>query len=211
MNSIDEQKRALRKEVLSLRDSIPQESRREKSELICKDLIARICGDSRNPIVEVCSKQEDAKIEQEQTYKTIGLFSAMKSEVDLSLLADALYDTCHVVCYPAMFRQADGTLDMDFAVVTRGVTPDFVANPLHVLQLGDIEVIDPKELDFLVCPLVAFDSNNNRMGYGGGNYDRYLPRLREDCKIVGVAFAEQKVDSIPLEPHDLPLSKIIYY
>lgn len=172
-----------------MRDSIPLDVRKRKSERICGELVERMVGD----------------------YETIGIFASMKSEVDLSPFAKALYKSCHVVCYPVMFRQAEGDLIMEFAAVTEGVTEEFMTNPLKVYEPGGVEIIDPKKLDLLVCPLVAFDKNNNRMGYGGGNYDRYLPRLRDNAEIVGVAFLEQKVDYLPREPHDLPLSKIIYY
>ena len=57
--------------------------------------------------------------------------------------------------------------------------------------------------------MVAFDAGNHRLGYGGGNYDRFLPQLRGDAVVCGIAFAEQQVERVPLEPHDLPLPHII--
>lgn len=61
----------------------------------------------------------------------------------------------------------------------------------------------------IVVPLVAFDRAGARLGYGGGCYDRYLPTLRPDCQIVGIAFEEQRVDHVPTDVHDLPLPNII--
>ena len=70
-------------------------------------------------------------------------------------------------------------------------------------------LVEPHEFDIVIVPLVAFDAENNRLGYGGGNYDQFLPLLHPDAYIVGVAFSEQQVDSVPTEPHDLPLPHII--
>lgn len=70
-------------------------------------------------------------------------------------------------------------------------------------------VVSPEEIDFAIVPVVAFDSAGNRLGYGGGVYDRYLPQLRKDCPVLGVAFAEQEVDAVPHAKHDVPLPNII--
>ena len=56
-----------------------------------------------------------------------------------------------------------------------------------------------------VVPVVAFDKSSNRLGYGGGNYDRYLTQLPDSCRITGVAFSEQQVEEIPAESHDVSL------
>ena len=48
-----------------------------------------------------------------------------------------------------------------------------------------------------------------RLGYGGGNYDRFLPEAASMTAFVaGVAFEEQRVDRVSTEPHDLPLPRI---
>lgn len=71
-------------------------------------------------------------------------------------------------------------------------------------ELSEQPYVSPDELDFLVCPCVAFDGEGNRLGYGAGNYDRYLSQL-EHCRVLGVAFSEQCMDSIPVEEHDIPI------
>ncbi len=80
-------------------------------------------------------------------------------------------------------------------------------------ELAGMPYVAADELDMLVCPCVAFDAQGNRLGYGAGNYDRYLSQLLEPgmlgftagVQIVGVAFAEQQVPNIPVEEHDIPL------
>lgn len=68
--------------------------------------------------------------------------------------------------------------------------------------------VQPEEIDILIVPGVAFTRNGERMGYGGGFYDRFIP-LCTNAKILALAFDEQMVDSIPTEPHDLRIHTII--
>ncbi|WP_435163325.1 5-formyltetrahydrofolate cyclo-ligase [Candidatus Pelagibacter bacterium nBUS_25] len=65
--------------------------------------------------------------------------------------------------------------------------------------------------DVLLIPLVAYDSNLNRLGYGGGFYDRYIEKIEKIKKIIkiGLAFSFQKTSSIPINQHDKRLDFII--
>lgn len=46
-------------------------------------------------------------------------------------------------------------------------------------------------------------STATRLGYGGGNYDRYLTQIQDGTRIAAVAFAEQEVNEVPIEAHDI--------
>ena len=67
---------------------------------------------------------------------------------------------------------------------------------------------DPGRIDAVLVPAVAFDSRGYRVGYGGGYYDRFLPRIPRAVRI-GVAFAGQVVAAVPAEAHDLPVDLIV--
>jgi 5-formyltetrahydrofolate cyclo-ligase len=62
--------------------------------------------------------------------------------------------------------------------------------------------------DMIVVPGLAFDQNNNRLGYGGGYYDIFLSEQPEAFK-VGVGYPFQLIPRLPLEAHDIPLDKVI--
>lgn len=67
-------------------------------------------------------------------------------------------------------------------------------------------------LDTLIVPLVGFDNNANRMGMGGGFYDRslaFMHRPGPSPTLIGVAHACQQVDSLPVEPWDVPLQAVV--
>ncbi|WP_282601659.1 5-formyltetrahydrofolate cyclo-ligase [Paracoccus sp. PARArs4] len=65
--------------------------------------------------------------------------------------------------------------------------------------------------DVVIVPLAGFDGQGNRLGYGGGFYDRTLERLRAQGPVLamGLAFACQRVEAIPVEPFDQPLDLIV--
>ena len=65
--------------------------------------------------------------------------------------------------------------------------------------------------DILFVPLVAFDKELNRLGYGGGFYDRYIQKISKKKKIlkVGLAFSFQKLKNIPVNRYDKKLDVII--
>jgi 5-formyltetrahydrofolate cyclo-ligase len=64
-------------------------------------------------------------------------------------------------------------------------------------------------LELLVMPLVAFDAEGNRLGMGGGYYDRALAHRRRRPSLVGIAFACQQAEAIPAQPWDVPLTCVI--
>ena len=61
--------------------------------------------------------------------------------------------------------------------------------------------------DVLIVPLVAFTDTGDRLGYGGGFYDRTLAAL-PGADAVGLAFAVQRVEALPLEPTDVRLRAV---
>jgi len=69
--------------------------------------------------------------------------------------------------------------------------------------------VDPKQLDLVVAPGVAFDSVCGRLGHGRAYYDRLLRRLRPGVPVVALAFECQIFPSVPMDRHDMYLDKII--
>lgn len=76
-------------------------------------------------------------------------------------------------------------------------------------KLTVTNIIPTKELDILFTPLVAFDEQGNRLGMGGGFYDRTLAYLSTSCRMIGLAHELQKVAQLPVESWDIPLPEII--
>ena len=87
-------------------------------------------------------------------------------------------------------------------------------NVLLVNKFGILEPIktNPKIPNLILLPILAFDRNKYRLGYGKGFYDRYLRKyLKKNNNIltVGVAFSFQKYHKLPTDKHDVRLDYIL--
>ena len=85
--------------------------------------------------------------------------------------------------------------------------------PLKINKYGIPEPVSSKLFypDILLVPIVGYDNNLNRLGYGGGFYDRYIHKIEKYKKIIkiGLAFSYQKLKKIPINFHDKKLDFII--
>ena len=86
-------------------------------------------------------------------------------------------------------------------------------DPLLVNKHGIPEPIPKKKVypDYLLIPLVAFDNNLNRLGYGGGYYDRYISKIEQVKRVVkiGVGFSFQKIKKLPINKYDKKLDFVM--
>jgi 5-formyltetrahydrofolate cyclo-ligase len=73
----------------------------------------------------------------------------------------------------------------------------------------DERLPDPATFDLVIVPGVAFTPAGERLGQGGGWYDRLLPELRPDCLTVGVAFDIQVLPELPTERHDVGVQCVV--
>lgn len=70
------------------------------------------------------------------------------------------------------------------------------------------KIIQPEKINCVIVPGAAFDLNFNRLGLGGGYYDKFLPRAVH-AKKIALAFDFQIIDAVPTEPHDFKVDMII--
>ena len=86
-------------------------------------------------------------------------------------------------------------------------------DPLKINKFGIPEPLSSRVFypDILLVPLVAYDSSLNRLGYGGGYYDRYIEKIEKIKKVIkiGLAFSFQKISSIPTNQYDKRLDFIV--
>ncbi len=86
-------------------------------------------------------------------------------------------------------------------------------DPLIINKYGIPEPTSEKVLfpDILLVPLVAFDKFLNRVGYGGGFYDRYIEKLKKRKKIItiGLAYSFQQVKEVPINKYDIKLDFVV--
>ncbi len=87
-------------------------------------------------------------------------------------------------------------------------------NNFGIAEPGDRGRILTAELDVVLVPLVGFDDAGNRLGMGGGFYDRHFSFLRSRThfrrpRLIGVAYEMQRLPKLPTDPWDVPLWAVV--
>jgi 5-formyltetrahydrofolate cyclo-ligase len=124
-------------------------------------------------------------------------YFALTAEIDPLGAVSALRQRGLAIAYPRV--ESPGILGTYLV----GDERDLVPGAFGLSQPApDAATVALELIDAVIIPGVAFDERGMRLGYGGGYYDRLLPRLRHDCLRIGLAFEEQILAEIPAESHD---------
>jgi 5-formyltetrahydrofolate cyclo-ligase len=181
-DDMSEQKAQMRRVALGRRDAMSEEARIEASLAIADHVAA---------LVEITPGM------------AVSGFLPIRSEIDVRPLMMLLADRGARLCVPAI---VEGRLV--FRHLVRGA-------PLEPQGFGtyapgvDAAILDP---ELMLVPLAAFDRGGGRLGYGRGYYDAAIAGLRAKGmmpRLVGIAFAAQEVDHVPMEAHDIPLDVVV--
>lgn len=177
---LKEIKTNLRKEIKTKLKNLSHVEKKRQSEIVCNKLMAWPSF---------------------QAAKTVMLFWSMPDEVDTHELVTTISKTKHVLL---------PVIDNDIMVVKsfQGFETMSSDNPFRIGEPTG-EIVSNPQPDFIVMPGLAFDSNCNRLGRGKGYYDKFLAKSKYTVPRIAIAFNEQLVDSIPTEPHDIPIDGVI--
>ncbi|MGJ8564434.1 MAG: 5-formyltetrahydrofolate cyclo-ligase [Alphaproteobacteria bacterium] len=135
---------------------------------------------------------------------TIAGFWPLRGEIDIRPLLFALSDMGHPLALPCTPR-------VGRPLIMRSWKPD------DALKIGSFDTREPYpeqpevRPDIMLIPLLAFTAHGERLGYGGGFYDRTLADLRKEGNVYtcGVAFAGQEASFLPVDQHDQKLDAIL--
>ncbi|POP46236.1 5-formyltetrahydrofolate cyclo-ligase [Superficieibacter electus] len=139
---------------------------------------------------------------------TIALFLSFDGELDTRPLIEQLWRAGKRVYLPVLHPFSSGNL----LFLHYHPQSELVVNRLkiHEPKLDVRDVLPLAQLDVLVTPLVAFDGQGQRLGMGGGFYDRTLQNWQQyRMQPVGYAHDCQYVDALPVEEWDIPLPAVV--
>jgi len=171
----------LRTGMRSMRAAIPDGERARRSEAVA----ARVLG-----------LPEAVRAGRVLTFLSFG------SEVSTAPLLAGLRDREVAVAVPVV---NEGRMD----AVDLPEDAALVPSSYGAMEPANRRVVPPDAIDLVVAPGLAFDRSGRRVGYGGGYFDGFLRRVRPDCTVVGVCFAEQVVREVPAGPDDVPVHVVV--
>jgi len=141
-------------------------------------------------------------IEQKSSNKRVGLYYPFGDELSTLELMDKLAKKNFIIALPII----NNKFEMSFY----SWTPN---EPLTINRYGILEPLKGKKIipSSLIIPMLAFDSNLNRLGYGGGFYDRFIQKIEKqnNCVKIGLALSCQKINKVPVDKYDKKMDFII--
>lgn len=160
----------------------------------------RIPADEHQRASLAIEKSLEAVLEQLPP-QTLSAYWPYKGEVDLRPLLTRLQAKGWMTALP---RVVGKRLPLEFLRWTAGMEMDAGVYGIHVPRVQ--EIVRP---DTIVMPLVAFDDENYRLGYGAGYFDITLVRLQPRPRSIGVGFEFTRLKTIHPLPTDIPLDLVI--
>jgi len=180
-----EGKSRIRQDVLRKRDSLDPDIRKAKDSLIKEQLFS---------------------LAEFQQAPVLFFFSSFRSEVSTSAqIAEALSLGKRVIL-PSV-----DSLNKELRLYEIKQLSELSAGYMGIPEpaVAEERERDINDVTLVIMPGAAFDPKGNRLGYGGGYYDRLLSRLRRRIPLVALAYEEQLVDSLPTGPHDIRVHMIV--
>lgn len=176
----------VRKAVLRKRDAIPPEVRRMKSRLI---------GDRLESLEEIKNSQ------------ILLFFASFRTEVDTMEMIRKSLEQGKRVVLPKVETERR-TLLLYEIKDTAELLSGYMGIPEPSVITAD-RLFGINDVHACVIPGAAFDTSCNRIGYGGGYYDRLLSGLEREIPLVSPAYEEQIVDQVPSRPHDIRVHAVV--
>jgi 5-formyltetrahydrofolate cyclo-ligase len=178
---MSEQKDRVRKILRQKKDAMVPEERLEKSLLICRHLM------------EIIHDGE-----------TVMVFTSKEKEVNTKPLILSLFGKGNPVVVPIIVKE-DISLRLSYVRDLSALVPSTFGVPEPI---GREIPAAAEDICTIILPMLGFDRTGGRIGYGAGYYDRFLSK-NPDMRKIGIAFACQEVESLPVDENDIRMDVII--
>lgn len=186
----DEQveRRQLRRRLLAERMGLAPADRRRLSEQIVDTLTA---------------------LPHMQQSQTVLIYCSYRSEVETLVLLQRCLEAGKTVCVPLTVPAQSRLLAVAIKNPLTDLGPGYLGIPEPLPQLVESREVGADRLEAVVIPGAVFDRNGNRLGYGGGYYDRFLTQGAPQALRIGLAYSRQLVQTLPALGHDVPLDLLV--
>jgi 5-formyltetrahydrofolate cyclo-ligase len=146
------------------------------------------------------------------TSRRIACYLPNDGEVDSAPVIEHIRRLRKTLYLPVLSRLSHDRLWFAEAGPKTKLVPNRFGIPEPVVKSRDL--VRAQELDLILLPLVGFDDQGNRLGMGGGFYDRSLEFLRHrnhwrKPHLLGIAYDFQRVNGLAADPWDIPLQGVI--
>ncbi|MHB1142733.1 MAG: 5-formyltetrahydrofolate cyclo-ligase [Sulfuricaulis sp.] len=146
------------------------------------------------------------------TSRRVACYLPNDGEIDTAPVIEHIRRLRKILYLPVLSRLSHDRLWFAEAGPKTKLTPNRFGIPEPVVESRDL--VRAQELDLILLPLVGFDDQGNRLGMGGGFYDRSLEFLRHrnhwrKPHLLGIAYDFQRVNGLAADPWDVPLQGVV--
>ncbi|WP_392486169.1 5-formyltetrahydrofolate cyclo-ligase [Haloimpatiens sp. FM7315] len=136
---------------------------------------------------------------------SVFLFVSYNNEVDTHKIILKALSENKIVSVPKVISKEKGMVALEIKSFK-----DLEIGAYGILEPKEnCKIIDPSSIDFALIPGLAFDENGNRLGYGGGFYDRFLNLMTNSSHKVGISYDFQIVNEIPIDANDMKITELV--
>ncbi|NTV90225.1 MAG: 5-formyltetrahydrofolate cyclo-ligase [Clostridiales bacterium] len=187
-NQINEQKKALREQVLDIRRGAASEELEEKSARICDIII---------------------ELPEYKAAEVIMTYMDFRNEVSTGRIISESIARGKRIALP-LITQKNGEKLLEVYYI-RDLENELIRCKFGILEpdAAKAERVRSEDIGIVLVPGAAFDSKGTRLGYGAGYYDRFLAGLSPDIPKIGMAFEFQLLASIPADGFDIAMDMIV--
>lgn len=139
--------------------------------------------------------------------RCIASYHSFSGEIDTVEINKALRLAGHHMALPVIHPEEKGL--MDFYSYEK--PEDLILNRFKIPEpvVSEKNLVQPHKLEVVIVPLVGFNEKGERLGMGGGYYDRMLKKISCECLTLGLAYDFQLIPEIKSQPWDMPLDEVI--
>ncbi len=177
-------KKELRRKIQNKRNNLPIWDRKKRSKIIAEKFVSTAYYINSNNIL---------------------IYYPFRSEIDVTIIIRQALENKKNIILPRVHN--------------RKLKLFYVDNLKKQLERGTHGIMEPtaglcrtakiSDIDLVIVPGLVFDKNLNRLGYGGGFYDRLLPLIPAEVKKIALCFNIQVVESIPVSEQDIKVDLLI--
>ncbi|PKL64810.1 MAG: 5-formyltetrahydrofolate cyclo-ligase [Methanomicrobiales archaeon HGW-Methanomicrobiales-3] len=174
-----------------------------------KNRIRQILRDRKAALTPAERLEKSTKIcrhvmEKIREGETVLAYTSKELEVNTTPLIDALLENKNPVVVP-IIQKEDISLRLSYIRTRAVLVPSTFGVPEPI---GSEIPAQPGHITTILLPMLGFDRTGARIGYGAGYYDRFLEK-NPDLKKVGIAFACQEIERLPVDANDIRMDIII--
>lgn len=179
-----EEKKVLRNKILSLRNALEIDNKIKMDESIYRSLFS----------LDIFNRA-----------KNIFIYLSFGTEINTRTIIEKILQSKKNVYIPKVYKN-----NKSMKAIKLNSFNDLKENSMGILEpIEDENYIDKKDIDLIIVPGVVFDLEGNRIGYGGGYYDRYLEEIKDVVNKLVIAYEFQVIDYIESEDHDIKVDYIV--